>query len=133
MTGPPALRPAIQEAREASSRSNANTAHPYVKVVNPVWNGHGYIKRKLANRYAAEGRGTFVDDEQNQLRLDLSHPKNRAAAAKAADGYRLDRMLSKDEIAHVPVVRAGIALRDALTKRSDVPVRRRMGDQNTKS
>jgi hypothetical protein len=116
MSGPPARLPAIQEAHEAGPRGKANRTNPYVKVINAVWNGNGFIKRKLADRYVTEGRGAFVDDDHNQIRLNLSHPKNRAAAARAAEGYTLDRTLSEEEVAHVPVVRPGVALRDALTK-----------------
>jgi hypothetical protein len=53
-----------------------------IKVINSVWNGTGMIKRKVADFYVAEGRAVFVGE--GQLRLIESHPKNQAAAARAA-------------------------------------------------
>lgn len=53
-----------------------------VKVVNSVWNGNGMIKRKVADFYVAERRAEWVADDQ--IRLVMSHPKNQAAAARAA-------------------------------------------------
>ena len=60
---------------------------PYVRVVNSPWNGRGYIKRKKAAKYVTEGRGTLLDASENQMLLDTAHPKNNAAAARAATGY----------------------------------------------
>ena len=51
-----------------------------VKVVNPVWNGSGLIKHKVAEYYVSEGRAKWVG---SQLRLNPSHPLNVAAAARA--------------------------------------------------
>jgi hypothetical protein len=58
-----------------------------VRVVNAVWNGSGFIKRKVADHYVAEKRGVFVDDQLSQLRLDMTHPANIAAAKRAGDAY----------------------------------------------
>jgi hypothetical protein len=56
-----------------------------VQVVNSVWNGSGYIKRKVADYYAGEGRAEWIGS--GQLRLVMSHPKNIAAAERAAKAY----------------------------------------------
>jgi len=52
-----------------------------VKVVNPVWNGRGLLKRKVAEYYVSERRAEWVGPDQ--LRLISSHPQNVAAAARA--------------------------------------------------
>jgi hypothetical protein len=56
------------------------------KVVNAVWNGSYEVRRKTANHFVAEGRAVWVG--RDQLRLLLTHPKNQAAAARAAKGYQ---------------------------------------------
>jgi len=53
-----------------------------VKVINPVWNGNGRLKRKVAEHYVSEGRAECVGEDL--LRLDLSHPQNQAAADRAS-------------------------------------------------
>jgi hypothetical protein len=53
-----------------------------IKVINPVWNGDGRLKRKVAEHYVSEGRAEWVGDDL--LRLDLSHPQNQAAADRAS-------------------------------------------------
>ena len=120
MTGPPAARSETQGAAGAGplgkERDGRRSA---VKVVNPAWNGSGYIRRKTANFYVAEGRAVFVGEDQ--LRLIESHPKNRAASWRAAAGYeRVDRMMTLEELAHLPVVRPGllIRVRSTLVRRS---------------
>jgi hypothetical protein len=113
MTGPPAGRPETQGAAGAGplgkDRHPRRSAH--VKVLNAVWNGSGYIKRKTANFYVAEGRAVFAGEDQ--LRLIESHPKNRAASWKAATGYeRVHRMMTLSELAHLPVVRPALLITD---------------------
>ena len=90
MTGPPAARPATQEAAGAGPRGKqrAPKLSQYVRVVNSVWNGSGFVKRKVADRYVAQQRGAFVDDDRHQLLLDMTHPTNIAAAKQASDGYK---------------------------------------------
>jgi hypothetical protein len=58
-----------------------------VQVVNAVWNGSGFIKRKVANHYVADKRAAFLDTDCKQLVLDMQHPANVAAAKRAAFGY----------------------------------------------
>lgn len=117
MTGPPVGRPETQGAagpsplgKEVDGRRSA-----HVKVVNPVWNGSGYVKRKIANFYVAEGRAVFIGD--NQLRLITSHPKNKSASWRAAAGYeRIHRTMTRAELRHLPVVRPQILLREGSTR-----------------
>jgi hypothetical protein len=52
-----------------------------VKVLNPVSNGRGIIRRVDADHYVREGRAEWAGPDQ--LRLNLSHPRNVAAAALA--------------------------------------------------
>ena len=54
-----------------------------IKVVNAVWNGSNMIRLKDAEHYIKEKRAEWVVTDQ-QLRLILSHPKNQAAAGRAA-------------------------------------------------
>lgn len=91
MSGSPASRPAKQEADGAGPRSidPVRKLGRYVRVVNPVWNGCGFIKLKKALFYVKLKRGSFVDAECSQLRLDMTHPANRAAAQSASVGYQL--------------------------------------------
>ena len=80
MTGSPAVRPETQEARGAGPRSR-NTPNPnYVRVLNPVSNGTAIFNRKKAEHYVKKGRAEWVGDNQLQLRLVMSHPKNIDAA-----------------------------------------------------
>lgn len=125
MSGPPAVRPETQAAVGAgplgTERDGRRSA---VKVVNPAWNGSGYIKRKTANFYVAEGRAIFVGEDQ--LRLIESHPKNRAASWRAAAGYeRVHRMMTLEELAHLPVVRPELLITDRST-----PARRSSSGRN---
>lgn len=57
-----------------------------VKVVNPVWNGNGIIKRKVADYYVSEGRAEWIGEDQ--LRLVATHPKNQVAAERASAWWR---------------------------------------------
>jgi hypothetical protein len=89
MTEPPAAGPGTQEAAGAGPRGKeaARKLSPYVRVVNPVWNGSGFIKRKKADFYVKQKRGTFLNPECNQLLLDMTHPENIAASESASIGY----------------------------------------------
>lgn len=82
-------RPEVQEADGAGPRGTVDgpKLSPYVRVLNAVWNGSGFIKRKAADHYVAEKRGVFVNDQLSQLRLDMTHPANLAAANRAGIGY----------------------------------------------
>src|ERR1700674_2674518 len=83
------MRPITQEAAGAGPRGKqtARKPSPYVRVVNAIWNGSGYIKRKKADHYVKQNRGAFLDDKCDQLLLDMTHPENIAAARKASVGY----------------------------------------------
>jgi hypothetical protein len=93
VTGPSPVMPAPEEAAGAGPRGKkpADKLSPYVRVVNAVWNGSGYIKRKKADHYVTHERGAFVDDACNQMVLNMRHPANIAAAELASVEYkRLD-------------------------------------------
>jgi hypothetical protein len=55
-----------------------------VKVVNSVTNDRGLIRRKDAEFFVNEKRAEWVGAGQDQIRLIMSHPKNQAAARRAA-------------------------------------------------
>lgn len=88
-SSPPISWPAIQRAAGASPRGKKTgpKLSSYVRIVNPVWNGSGFIKRKKAIHYVKHHRGAFLDSECNQLLLDMNHAENIAAARTAANGY----------------------------------------------
>ena len=106
MTEPPSVWP-IQEAVGAGPLSKMTPRLPgHIKVVNSVWNGSGYIRRKTALYYVMQGRAEFLAD--GQLRLIEAHPKNRAAAHRAAKGYEdVRRPMTLDEMAHLPIIKPG--------------------------
>ncbi len=82
-----------------------------VKVVNPIWNGSGTIRRKKAEHYVLHGRAEWVGSEQ--VRMLMSHPANRAAAAEAAAAYEsVKRTMSREELAHLPLANVEIAYTD---------------------
>lgn len=110
MTGPWVARPKTQEADGAGPRGSEKpkVLSAYVRVVNAVWNGSGYIKRKKAEHYVKEARAVFVAPDQ--LRLIQGHPRNLAATASAAAGYEsITRTMTLDEMAHLPMMRPGRA------------------------
>jgi len=105
MTGPPGTRPEMQGAVGAGplGETAGKKVSTHVKMVNSVFNGSGYLKRKVAEYYVAEGRAEFVADDQ--LRLIESHPKNRAAARRAARGYEnVTRAMTTAEMKHLPII-----------------------------
>jgi hypothetical protein len=111
----PAEPPATQEAAGAGPRGSIKNEgvrlSSHVRVVNAVWNGSGFIKRKKADRFVKEGRAVFVGTDQ--LRLIESDPRNLAAAAKAAAGYvAIRRTMTLQELKHLPVMRPRIAYTD---------------------
>jgi hypothetical protein len=123
MTEPPASRPETQEAAGAGPRGKetAGKLSSHVRVVNSPWNGSGFIKRKKADLYVMKGRAVFVgrvrhpdrDELIEQLRLIESHPENIRAAARAAAGYEaINRTMTLEELAHLPVMRPSIAYTD---------------------
>jgi hypothetical protein len=133
MSSPPAAQPATQEAAGAGPRGKgtARKLSAHVRVVNAVWNGSGYIKRKKADFYVKEGRAVFVgsvrhpdrDEMIDQLRLIESHPDNVRAATTAATGYEsITRTMSLAELAHIPLMRPQIAYTDR-----SVPATRHVG------
>jgi hypothetical protein len=133
MNSPPAERSATQEAAGAGPRGKktARTLSSHVRVVNPVWNGSGFIRRKKADFYVKGGRAVFVgsvrhpdrDEMIDQLRLIESHPDNVRAATTAAAGYEaITRTMSLGELAHIPVMRPQIAYTDRT-----VPATRHVG------
>jgi hypothetical protein len=82
-----------------------------VKVVNAIWNGSGTIRRKKAEHYVLHGRAEWLGSEQ--VRMLMSHPANRAAAAEAAAAYEsIQRTMSREELAHLPVANVQIAYTD---------------------
>src|ERR1039458_3857447 len=123
MNSSPPERAASQEVAGAGPRDTK--APPelsrHVRVVNPVWNGSGFIKRKVATFYLKEGSAVLVgrvqhpdrDEMIDQLRLLEAHPKNIRAAAEAAKGYQeIERTMTLDELQHLPMMRPRIALTD---------------------
>lgn len=114
MTGPPIRRSGAQAAVGAGPLGETTAPKSaWVKVVNPVWNGSGFIKRKAAAFYIAEGRAELVGtiagrdgNPQDLIRLIPSHPKNQAAARRSAQGYEaVRRMMTTAEMTHLPLVR----------------------------
>lgn len=90
--GPPAARPATQEAAAAGVARQEKTKlklSSRVKIVNSVSNGSGYIRRRDAELFLAQGRAVHVGKfaGHDHLRLLKAHPQNHAAAACAAGGY----------------------------------------------
>ena len=89
MKSPPAaIRPATQEAAAAGVARQTKTTprlSSRVKIVNSVSNGPGYIRRRDAEFFLAQGRafhlGKFAG--QDHLRLIETHPQNQNAALQA--------------------------------------------------
>ena len=108
MTLPPGIRPRSQEACGELPRGNGNPR--WVRIVNPVLNRSPVIRRKDANRLVAQGRAAWVSADQ--LRLNLAHPANQRAAARAAAGYEwpVDKVVTARELLNVGVVRPEKAL-----------------------
>jgi hypothetical protein len=102
-----------------------------LKIVNPIENGSDITSRKRAMQFVQAGRAVFVGAGDNFIRFNDADPRNQAAKGRAASGYQgVDRMLSKTEITNIPFARPAKALREALTDRSKVPVRRSMKGRN---
>ena len=103
MTGPPAKGPNYAaEAGPLGARKTGKLSS-YVKVVNSVWNGSGYITRKKANQYVKLGRGEFVGEEQFRLKED--NEANKAARSRAAIVYEsLRRPMTLKEQRHIAIV-----------------------------
>jgi hypothetical protein len=96
------LGPVSAENKPGSKRSYR------VKVVNSIWNGPGTIRRKKAEHYVSVGRAEWVAPDQ--VRMVTSHPENRAAAARAKEGYvSITRTMSLEEIARLPMARPRVA------------------------
>lgn len=113
MTGPPLTRPHAREAVGAGPLGETMAQKSaWVKVVNAPWNGQGFIKRKVAEFYVKEGRAEIVGSvktidgrRQDLVRMSEFHPKNQAAARRAALGYeRVDRQMTRAEMKHVPII-----------------------------
>lgn len=127
MTGPPAVRPDIQELPGLVS---GGMKAGKVTVVNPPWNGSGRIKRKTADFYVNEGRAVWVGagSPEPLLWMIESHPKNQAARLRAAAGYDATewagRRITPEELLHIGVVCPAKAITENLTVRVGVPARR---------
>ena len=92
-----------------------------VRIINPVENGSNITSRKRARQFVEAKRAVFVGD--NFIRFIEIDPRNQAAHRRAAAEYNaVNRMMSKKEIANIPIVRPAKALTEALTKRLRVPV-----------
>ena len=104
-----------------TTQVSANVARK-VSITNPIENGSNFTSRRRALQFVDARRAVFVDD--NSIRFIETDPRNQAAHRRAAAEYNaVNRMMNKKEIASIPLVRPGKALREALTKRSRVPVR----------
>ncbi len=88
MTNTPGARPGTEAAAAGVVRQATPTPElsSRVKVVNSVSNRAGFIRRRDAEHFLAEGRAVHVGREAGRglIRLGESHPKNRAAAIEAA-------------------------------------------------
>ncbi len=70
-----------------------------VKIVNSVTNDRGFIRRKDAEFFVKEKRAEWADRlDGDQIRLILSHPKNQAAARRAAAWTLEPTPVGKDRI-----------------------------------
>jgi len=86
---PPAARPVTREAAAAGVARQTKTKlklSSRVKIVNSVSNGSGYIRRRDAEFFLAQGRAVHVGQfaGQDHLRLVETHPQNQNAALQAA-------------------------------------------------
>ena len=92
---------AYAEARgDPRSRRNAR----YVRVVNQVRNGSPIVRRRDAEALVAHGRAEWIG--QDQVRLIVAHPLNKAEAAAAAEHYHgaVNRTVrSVAELRHIPL------------------------------
>jgi|SRR5579862_1386633 len=94
-----------------------------VRIINPVENGSNITSRKRALQFVNAGRAVFVGT--NLMRFIEADPRNQAAVRRAAQGYEsVRRMMTKSEIANIPLVRPAKALREAMTVRATTPARR---------
>lgn len=88
-----------------------------VRIINPVENGSNITSRKRALQFVQSGRAVFVGS--NLLRFIEADPRNQAAVRRAARGYEeVDRMMSKTEIANIPLARPATAFKELMTDRS---------------
>lgn len=65
-------------------------------------NGPQKVSRKRAERLIFEKRAEWIGVDQVRL---LSHPKNEAAAERAAAGYELSGPMTLIDLANLPMVR----------------------------
>jgi len=94
-----------------------------VKIVNPIENASHITSRKRALQFVKAGRAVFVGS--NLLRFVEADPRNQTAVRRAAHAYAsVDRIMTKAEIAKIPLARPATALREAMTDRSKSRVRR---------
>ena len=94
-----------------------------VRITNPIENGSNFTSRKRALQFVEAGRAVFVGD--SSIRFSEADPRNQAAQRRAAADYNaVSRVMNKREIANIPLIRPGKALREALTERSRVPILR---------
>lgn len=83
-----------------------------IRILNPTQHGSCWTGRNRAERYVRTGRAVFVG--RTAIRFVESDPRNIAATKKAADaaaGYDdIRRILTVEELAHIPLVNPHKAL-----------------------
>jgi hypothetical protein len=88
-----------------------------VRITNPIDNGSNLTSRKRALQFVEAKRAVFVGD--NSIRFIENDPRNQAAHRRAAAEYNaVDRTMTRQELANIPLVRPGKALREASTNRT---------------
>lgn len=88
-----------------------------VKITNPIENGSNFTSRKRALQFVEAKRAVFAGD--NAIRFIETDPRNQAARRRAAVEYNaVDRTMTRKELANIPLVRPGKALREASTNRT---------------
>ena len=100
-----------------------------IKIVNPIENGSNITSRKRALQFVEAKRAIFVG--KDLLRFIEADSRNQAAAQRAARGYTsVNRMMTRTEIENIPLARAAMAVREAITDRSRNRVRRSAGGRS---
>lgn len=97
-----------------------------VRITNPIENGSSITSRKRALEFVQAKRAVFVGNDS--IRFIESDPRNQAATRRAAVGYNeVNRTMTRDELANLPMARPAKALREANSMRSRVYGRRIAG------
>jgi hypothetical protein len=88
----------------------------------PSLPGEKIIVGEVAGSGDADKRAVFVD--HNSIRFTETDPRNEAARSRSAAEYNaVNRTMTRKELANIPLVRPGKALKEAMTKRSQTPRR----------